>query len=151
MFLLGGYNNTKSEIYNQRCELLDLEKVFESNNFIINKISSLWEEVELDQNINIFMKSYMGTITNIYKDKITIFGGDIIYNNNKRNEENEFTEIHKLKNCCYNFDNNIFIVNTQEIKGIDRLSHLLLFSDCQTFIDLYGKNKEHFKVALYEP
>ena len=82
LFLIGGYN-TKSGIYNQRCELLDLEKVFESNNFIINKISSLWEEVELDQNINIFMKSYMGTITNIYKDKITIFGGDIIYNNNK--------------------------------------------------------------------
>ena len=144
--LIGGYN-TKSGMYNQRCELLDLEKVFENKYLIINESFSLWEEIELEQNINIFMKSYMGIITNIYKDKITIFGGDIIHNGSKKNEENDFNEIHKLKNCFYNLDNNKFIVNTQEIKGIDRLSHLL-FSDCQTFIDLYGKNKEHFKVAF---
>ena len=90
------------------------------------------------------MKSYMGIIYNIYKDKITIFGGDIIYS--IQNEDNELYDIHKLKNCSYNLNNNKIIINTQEIKGLDRLSHLL-FSDCQTFIDLYSKN-EHFKVAF---
>ena len=91
------------------------------------------------------MKSYMGIINNIYKDKITMFGGDVIYSNNNI-DNNCLFDIHKLKNICYDMNKKKMNIYTQEIKGLDRLH--LLFSDCQTFKDLYGKDskKDHFKV-----
>ena len=143
LFLIGGFNSNLN-IYNQKCEILDLKALFEINDK--NEKSIFWEEIELENNTNKFMKSYMGIINNIYKDKITIFGGDIIYHKNK---ESEYFDIHKLKNITYDINKNKIIINTQKIKGLDRLSHLL-FSDCQTFIDLYGKDYKnvHFKAAF---
>ena len=140
LFLIGGFN-TKAQIYNQRCEMLNLEQIFESNN---KKSNNFWDEIFLEQKMNLFMKSYMGVINNIYKDKITILGGDIIYQ--IANNEIELYRIHQLKNYFYNDKKNKLNISTQEIKGLNRLSHLL-FSDNQSFTDLFGNN-EHFKVAF---
>ena len=72
--------------------MLNLEQVFELNN---KKTNNFWDEIFLEQKMNIFMKSYMGVINNIYKDKITILGGDIIYQ--IPNNELELYGIHQLK------------------------------------------------------
>ena len=160
LFLLGGYN-TKEKEYNQRCEMLDLKEEFE--NFYKNKNEKFWKNINIKPNCDFFMKSYMGIINLPLTNKVTILGGEKLYNIDFFYDEKKIKE--KLNTLTFNENiinvinlngyedfsekNGEILVDRHEIKGMEMISSLL-FEDCQSFIDLNSDDNknEHFKAAF---